>query len=327
MDLGALRRIFRDELGAGHPDVIQARLPKAYAQHWRRLWALFGLDDGDLAAYCRARNLASSTFYCLKAAALKYLALEGLKHVYAAASAQKGADILEQQLNRSFATKFADYLQQLKTIPPYRQPSPVPKASQRKALKGLPPDWRERLANVLPKRWVPFFQVLAATGCRPEELSKGVTIQPRQATITVRISGAKVDEQKGQAWREIELAADSLFASELPEGRVHMNNADYPAFRKAFNRAARQLWPRRAKVPAPYALRHQFAADAKAVGVSYETLAKALGHSVTRTQQLYGHSKQGSGRVRILDAQAARPIKRTHHTFAAAPGPGPRMGM
>lgn len=313
MDLGQLRQIFRATLGRGHFDEIRAQLPPIYAEHWRRIWELFALGDGDLVRYCQDRNLSVSTFYCLKAAALKHLALDGLEHVYLADFAQKFGDKLELQRHRYFAGKFAQDLQRLKECAPYHQPLPSPKVSQRQSLKGLPPDWRERLADALPEKWRPAYYLLAATGCRPDELSKWVLISCSEASVVVRISGAKVDEQKGQPWREQTLALTSLFADRLQAGAVFLAKKDYPAFRKAFNRAARKLWPRRKEIPAPYALRHQFAADAKAAGVSYETLAQALGHSVTRTQQLYGHSKQGTGRVHLISANTPRAIRQTHH--------------
>lgn len=169
------------------------------------------------------------------------------------------------------------------------------------------------MADALPEKWRPAYYLLAATGCRPDELSKGVLISCSRSGVVVRISGAKVDEQKGQPWREQTFAPTSLFANRLQEGDVFLAKEDYPAFRKAFSRAARKLWPRRKDVPAPYALRHQFAADTKAAGVSYETLAQALGRSVTRTQQLYGHGKQGTGRIHLISANTPRPIRQTHH--------------
>ena len=74
----------------------------------------------------------------------------------------------------------------------------------------------------------------------------------------------------------------------------------YTGCRTALWRAARALWPRRKKQPTLYSSRHQFAADAKSVGLEPTEIAALMGHSITETHQAhYGKRRCGRGFIRV----------------------------
>ena len=57
-----------------------------------------------------------------------------------------------------------------------------------------------------------------------------------------------------------------------------------------------------------YVYRHAFASDMKADGASKETIAKALGHAVTKTQDAYGRALGGTAGRRLVSVSAAREV-------------------
>ena len=50
----------------------------------------------------------------------------------------------------------------------------------------------------------------------------------------------------------------------------------------------------------------------KADGASKETIAKALGHAVTKTQDAYGRALGGTAGRRLVSVSAAREVRATH---------------
>lgn len=86
---------------------------------------------------------------------------------------------------------------------------------------------------------------------------------------------------------------------------------------KTLHRACRSLWPRRKRFPSLYSARHQFAANAKASGLTPAELAALMGHGVADTAaEHYGRRAHGRGGLvvrpeamdvaRVIDRPATR---------------------
>ncbi len=79
--------------------------------------------------------------------------------------------------------------------------------SKRLDLHRLPKNWREQIIGCSNgMAYEEIFCVLAATGCRPEELSHGVTLNRVHDHVHVRIMGAKVGDSSVQIWREFKVS-------------------------------------------------------------------------------------------------------------------------
>lgn len=96
---------------------------------------------------------------------------------------------------------------------------------------------------------------------------------------------------------------------------------------KTLHRACRSLWPGRKRFPTLYSARHQFAADAKASGLTPAELAALMGHAVSDTvAEHYGRRAHGRGGfsmradaeevARIIDRPVTRTERRARHARA-----------
>jgi integrase len=211
------------------------------------------------------------------------------------------------------------YLTLLDRIPsgfPVPQEKRQPRHSKRKDLAGLPSDWREKILMHLEKYRLPYLAA-AVTGCRPEEITRGIEFNTADGKLTVTIQGAKVTEKSGQPWRKMEwkLPRDgmvNILATEVRQagGSLTIFLESPKNFSTNVRDTARMIWPNREKTVTPYCLRHQFAADLKASGASDEGIAKAMGHTTTETAQSYGTARQSRGISGQPDrVEAARAVK------------------
>lgn len=193
-----------------------------------------------------------------------------------------------------------------------------PRHSKRKDMRGLPDDWREKLVARLPNyRAAALTQ--AVTGCRPDELQKGVKLSIVDGRLVAEIDGSKVTEKSGQPWRRLSWSVDSdspLVAMLLEEVRGGLAVAkidDAKRYSGAVRAAGAREWPRRTKSIAPYCFRHQLASDMKASGVDDATISQALGHCADVARSYYGSWQQGrrSGGVAPKQVEAPRPVRVT----------------
>jgi len=172
--------------------------------------------------------------------------------------------------------------------------------------------------------WADVLLVQGCSGCRPAELLAGVHVQVEEegGAVRIRVAGAKTGEDgvRGQPWREVVVRpgaganlVDALIRYAQEEGgamtvRIRHESADpVDAYCSNVRRLANRLGYHGVSA---YTVRHQFAADAKADGVSIERLAQALGHTTPRAQQIYGlHALGGTGMIKLESAASARPIR------------------
>lgn len=192
-------------------------------------------------------------------------------------------------------------------------------------------DWRADIVDHALERDRPLLRVQAVCGCRSDEFADGVRVTARaDGALVFMINGSKCDAdriddagnveaygQRGQPWRELTLrpTGDRLFddlyeAVEAQGGEVTytLDDGKYAVanYGKRVCTVTKRLGYRHLSA---YSLRHQFAADVKAAGVTIKPMAAAMGHRSTRSQQVYGLAKLGRrGMVHLEHSRAARPV-------------------
>ena len=178
--------------------------------------------------------------------------------------------------------------------------------SKRTRLRGLPDDWRNQMfENAKRSKYLDAIAVLAATGARPAELEKGITVNlTRENTLTFTIIGVKTHNGKyGQEIRKLEIAANSVVTKHLLDRVQEHGQLRIAANAGSLSDYARYLgkktFPSLKKAVSAYCFRHQFAADLKAEGMESADVSAALGHCVDETQSYYasGRSARGSSGV------------------------------
>jgi len=106
------------------------------------------------------------------------------------------------------------------------------------------------------------------------------------------LMGGLTDEERALVDRHVAQARAFAHAGEFAKF--------YQGCAATLARVVRQIWPRRPKKLTLYSLRHQFAADAKASGLTTEEIAALMGHAVdTTATQHYGRKSAGLEMVRV----------------------------
>lgn len=304
---------------------------KGYLQAYGRLNAV----NQTPAEYCQTLATSKGVYYATKAAYQYGLATD----IKAAVDAWFGSKQSPQIQPQVFA-RVKDLYATLKACAPdyarlnqhqevRRVWEPVrKKRSKRQVLGGLPPNWRELVIDAAkPQHKIPI-TVLAASGCRPAELAKGIDVASVDGTVVIVIQGVKVTEYSGQPQRIILLDpllnpfARMLFDQLQPDEAIIVKVNRWTLLDAVKSAVKRAGIPERKRVT-PYCFRHQFAADVKAeVG----SASKALGHATDRTQSNYGHKNQSKGRSGVKATKVSRPVKQIHGRGADQhDNLGPRM--
>lgn len=191
-----------------------------------------------------------------------------------------------------------------------------PRQSKRKHMRGLPKDWRERIIARMPKYRAAVL-TQAVTGCRPEEITKGVKLWIEDGTLIAEIQGSKVTEKSGQPWRRMfwPVDSESALVAQLVEavrgGLTVARIEDAKAYSGAVRSAGEREWPKRTKNVTPYCFRHAAASDMKAAGMEDDVISQALGHCADVARTYYGQWQMGAktGGVVPKSVEAARKIR------------------
>ena len=199
------------------------------------------------------------------------------------------------------------------------------KHSKRKDLPRMPRDWKERMLQRgarSPRYGLPTL-VIAATGCRPEELVKGVDLRFDGSCVVVKLHGAKVSEHSGQEWRQFKLQPGVLPIGLVEQikaaGNLTVSIKSTDAFRTHLTRLSAELFPGKPAVTG-YSFRHSLAEDLREAGWDAEELAAVLGQTVSETQAQYGRKRRagsrtpevaGIDRKSIETARPVRPLDRS----------------
>lgn len=288
---------------------------KGYLQAYRRLNAV----NQTPAEYCQTLATSKGVYYATKAAYQYGLAID----IKAAVDAWFGSKQSPHRQPQVFARAkdlyvklkgcASDYARSHQHRDVRRGWEPVrKKKSKRQVLGGLPPNWRELVIDsAKPQHEIPI-TVLAASGCRPAELAKGIDVVSVDGRIVIVIQGVKVTEYSGQPQRIISLDpllnpfARMLF-DQLQRDKAIIVKVNRWTLFDAVKSAARRAGIPEGKRVTPYCLRHQFAADIKAEGGS---ASEALGHATDRTQSNYGQKNQSKGRSGVKTTKVSRPVKK-----------------
>lgn len=181
------------------------------------------------------------------------------------------------------------------------------------SLKGLPEDWRDRLQQRIEDRFSRFWPAVIAlllTGCRPEEVLRGIPVTSMgDGSVTFAISSAKGGNSRlryitilpsdpfSQLAQRLAAANESI---RLPGTEHWWKNRLGDSIRKV----GKELWPGKKVTISSYSLRHQMAADLKSAGLSDQEVAAAMGHSDVKTKSLYGRARHGrQGRAFMIRSE------------------------
>lgn len=219
--------------------------------------------------------------------------------------------------------------------------------SKRQDMKGLSAQWRMAIIDAIPAEWRLHTLVLAATGCRPAELVKGIDIEVLKNQVIFKIKGAKVRDgfvtqystalsgeriankvpyHAGQEERILiyDISAGNIYANAIAKslvslkvsgGTLKINNTS--SLRLAVRKTAKKLWPKRRASITPYCFRHAFSSDMKASGKGKADIAISLGHAVTGTQSCYGSFNMSTGGVAPTSISGTTPVKDNTRPFTA----------
>ncbi|MDY0973318.1 site-specific integrase [Siccibacter turicensis] len=153
--------------------------------------------------------------------------------------------------------------------------------------------------------------VLHSTGCRPDELTKGVRVSISQdlKKLEFTILGSKLnaEQRRGIRLRKISVSIhdennkikpnilpllNDLQKNEFESIKVSVASAN--SFSGYISKISKRLYPRKKYHASAYSFRHSFAADLKNSGADTVLIAKSMGHASTRSQQSYGRKRRGS---------------------------------
>lgn len=283
------------------------RTQENYQKIFDRLMARVNKENGFTFLQALCNTTSKSTFFSRLAAA-RFVTKRQIAEVECLLSAAQSENdpfmsiVLEDELN-----SLREFAEQMELLNSNEQRSYRNKRrSKRSSLHGLSTDWREQLyLKSASGKYEYATLTTILCGCRPAELVNGVVIvlksDPRP-TIIFRILGAKVGIDQGHEIRELEydLCHTSFLLQILEKalkengGRIHAQIENTKAFSVAITRMSKCLWPKHKQNVTPYSIRHAFASDLKSKFNRIE-IAKALGHTSTRTQKTYGQRQLSNG--------------------------------
>jgi integrase len=319
--LYALINIAKRALQPSHPDgatkdtVVTADAHKQYMKEAKRLFGfnpktknLIATEAPELviAAVRTAKTLATLR---KRARSVRYIAMTilkaGLKEVD---TAQRSGDWnkVEQLITHPQFCACVTLAQMMPADYAEGWTAEKPRSSKKKSLTGLPPDWRELVAEAADGQFRNAVLVVLLTGCRPAELEKGVLIERIKGSLYATIQGAKVKHNAGQKQRKFRIADHPItnmlmrVMDESDETRdkllveVKHGNSVTTNMRKT----GKKLWPKKKQSITAYTARHAMAADCKVAiydGADPDIVSQVLGHIVDKTASYYGARFQSGG--------------------------------
>lgn len=181
-----------------------------------------------------------------------------------------------------------------------------PRSSKKKSLTGLPPNWRELVAEAADGQFRNDVLVALLTGCRPAELEKGVLIERIKGGLYATIQGAKVKKNAGQKQRRFRIADHPITnllmrvmdASDETRNVMLVKVEHGNSVTTNMREIGKKLWPRKKQSITVYTARHAMAADCKAAiheGADPDLVSQVLGHLVDKTASYYGARFQSGG--------------------------------
>lgn len=194
----------------------------------------------------------------------------------------------------------------------------------------LPDNWQEALLAAAQQSeishgatYAPVLALLWATGCRPDEIAKGIDVGKDGKEWKFIIPGAKLGitggvagkAKRGQEFRTIKVQdTGALWCKVLSSAlgvrsfmTIKSSSAD--TIGTQIKRLAKREFGDlpASRLPSAYSFRHSLARDLKTQGVEVETIATILGHASCRSSSRYGRWRQGGGSKAplVIDAVAS----------------------
>lgn len=155
----------------------------------------------------------------------------------------------------------------------------------------------------------PALMLMAATGVRPSEVVNGVAVTPIAGGVRVTVQGTKTDRGHGQPLRIFEIQSElAVLLAQHGEQLIKIDRANQISVEAG--RIGRKLFGCRGSASvSAYSLRHAFASDLKAAGISGKVISAILGHAAEDTKKHYGHPRQGRMPIRAALVHAAQPVR------------------
>lgn len=272
------------------------------------------------------RGVSRASWHSTRAAIMHHLAKEAREAKAGQEKAYKAGDI---DAATAWAMSRASFAKTAADLMAMDAPKERRKRLTKRATVPTDPDWRATVFEAATEAQRPGVAVLWATGCRPAEVESGVDVhvfeKDGRRMVCIDVPGAKVTEKSGQPRRRIIIDAASDPGSALisvmgdadrmtiKRGAAVLNN-DFARIRKRLKATGGADWQ-----VAPYSMRHQMSADAKAhfaetmadEDAAVDAVATLLGHLVTRSQGRYGHPSQAKGGTGLIGVSATHAVKKT----------------
>ena len=273
-------------------------------EYWRETWRLMRAGDPALIWMAVADSLRPNVVRKRRAALhstyrrMAWLLVHGARAGQLGDSERQGTMRLWPLLHAVMQAEPAGE----RLMPP--QAERKPRRSQRGLLVELPRQWQLSLIKAVPATIRTAVLVQAVTGCRPEELARGVRVDVDDHHLVIEIFGAKVSGHAGWTRRTLRWSRatwNPLLAELRSMGSQTVRlGLTKKAYYQGVSRSAARLWPHLSRPLAPYALRHAIASTAKRERGRGDYVAHLLGHRSVRTQSTYGLWQLGSGTAGVL---------------------------
>lgn len=165
---------------------------------------------------------------------------------------------------------------------------------KRGSLASLPADWRDQVQRATHDKDKAAVAAMSLTGCRPAEV-RGIKVKQDDESVTLTITSAKFDKDRGIKIRELSFDKNELDQTEAGrelqnwlgrrEVRTISHTGTVEAFRERVGRAADRAGLEQASA---YSFRHDTARELRESGADKSEIAQRLGHRTERAQRFYG---------------------------------------
>lgn len=179
----------------------------------------------------------------------------------------------------------------------------------KRAVSKLNKDFREKICDYAIEndlKCAPALILLKLTGCRPNEIKKGIVVSITDDNclkFIIRGSKLNLKQNRGMFMRKINIKLDendkyksflkNYIKSTSENGKsTTLTITSEKSFSGYISKISKRLWPRKTYHASAYSFRHQAATDLKNSGMEEVEIAQFLGHASTRSQESYGRKRR-----------------------------------
>ena len=203
----------------------------------------------------------------------------------------------------------------------YFKSNPQKSLSKKWQLTTLKKTWSDLMFDKLSfdnSIYLSAVAVMFCTGCRPDELTTGITMSKKKDGIAFKVFGKKThfNNKFGQEVREYTVFIDDKHYYHLlnllkDEDSITIKIASARLISTQIRRNSKIILANETSLISAYSYRHNFSNILKKSGIDTDDIARCLGHCNDKSQNYYAHAqnKASSRRFKISDISATRPIK------------------